>query len=256
MNNFFSLLGSIASIIAIPLAIYFYLKQKEAKNDKVRKEITKILSYQIGESRELTTFEIQAVINSKLRENKIRSDSILVSETIEDLIAETMASPLLDEKRKEIILDNLKRLYNKGELYEAVEKFDVKQIKTNNEFELTLEERIKELVETRKQVENDLQISNVKKIELQEKYSSYFARMTTLIAALAGMITLLPSLKSDSKLIDFFGSIFKSGNSKGITISIIIGITLSIIASFFAYLARMVVIKKREKNEAIHGKGK
>lgn len=66
MNNILQIIGSIASIGGIPLAIYLFLRSKEAKLIRLKREIVKILSYQIGEGRNLSIFEIQAVIDSKL----------------------------------------------------------------------------------------------------------------------------------------------------------------------------------------------
>lgn len=68
----FQVIGSLASIGGVPLAIYLYIKSKEGKIDSVRREIVKLLSYQIGEGRNLKLFEIQTIINSKLREKKLR----------------------------------------------------------------------------------------------------------------------------------------------------------------------------------------
>ena len=86
MEYILTILGTIASLGAIPLSIYFYLKSKENKFDKVKKEIVKILSYQIGEERELTAFEIQTVINSKLRENRFKTNIVSIDEIVEDLV--------------------------------------------------------------------------------------------------------------------------------------------------------------------------
>jgi hypothetical protein len=106
MEQVLTILGTIASLGAIPLSIYFYLKSKEAKFDKIKKEIVKTLSYQIGEEREITAFEIQTVINSKLRENGFKTNTIKIDEIVEDLVSETISSPMIDRNRKKI------RFYN------------------------------------------------------------------------------------------------------------------------------------------------
>ena len=64
MEQIFQLIGSIASVGSIPLAVYFYLKSKETKLIKIKNDIIRTLSYQIGENRNLSTFEIDTVIKN------------------------------------------------------------------------------------------------------------------------------------------------------------------------------------------------
>ncbi len=107
--DFFSIIGTVASIGSIPLSLYLYIKSKENNIDKVKRDIVKILSHQIGDRRQLTTFEIQTVINSKTRETKIDNEKITVNHIIEDLVSETISNPLLDKSIKETIISELKK---------------------------------------------------------------------------------------------------------------------------------------------------
>ena len=111
MESLLTYIGSIASVLGIPLAIYLFLKSREEKINKIRREIIKIISYQVGENRRLDTFEIEKVINSNVRNNKLAIDSITVLNTIEDLISDTISSPLLSPDRKDEILKNLKEIF-------------------------------------------------------------------------------------------------------------------------------------------------
>ena len=111
MENLLSYIGSIASVGSIPLAFYFYLKNKEDKIDKIRRQILKIISYQIGESRLLNQFEIEKVINSNIRNNRLANNSIALENILEDLVSDTISSPLLNAPRKDEILDNLKSIF-------------------------------------------------------------------------------------------------------------------------------------------------
>lgn len=111
METVLTYIGSIASIGGIPLAIYLYLKSREDKIDKIRRQVLQIISYQIGEKRDLRTFEIEKVINSNIRNNKLAIGSITVSNIIEDLISDTIASPLLDPERKNQIMHNLQKIF-------------------------------------------------------------------------------------------------------------------------------------------------
>jgi len=49
MKEIFTIIGSIASIGSLPLAIYLYLKSREAKYNRVFREIVNIQSFQIEE---------------------------------------------------------------------------------------------------------------------------------------------------------------------------------------------------------------
>lgn len=111
MEDFLTYIGSLASIGSIPLAIYLYLKSREQKKDKIRREILKIISYQIGENRTLDLFEVEKIINSNLRNSKLSKDSINIRSILEDLISDTISSPLLDSKSKDEILKNIKGIF-------------------------------------------------------------------------------------------------------------------------------------------------
>ncbi|MFQ2173012.1 hypothetical protein ACK345_07515 [Aeromonas rivipollensis] len=91
MNDVLSIIGSVASIASIPLAFYLYLKSQAEKFLGVRKDIVNRLAFQLGEGRTLTIFEVQAVIDARLRENRLKFGSIRPNEVIEDLVTETIA---------------------------------------------------------------------------------------------------------------------------------------------------------------------
>jgi hypothetical protein len=113
MEYLLQILGSIASIGSIPLAVYLYFRSREAKHTKARQEIVRIISFQVGEGRRLSTFEIRAVIDSKIRESRIRENSITVNEIIEDLVSETIMSPMLESQRKAEIIENLRSIHER-----------------------------------------------------------------------------------------------------------------------------------------------
>ena len=118
MENLLSYIGSIASVGSIPLAIYLFLKSKEDKIDNVRRQILKIISYQIGENRLLSEFEINKIINSNIRNNKLDRHSISMENILEDLVSDTVSSPLLNTDRKDEILKNLKEKMGTGTILE------------------------------------------------------------------------------------------------------------------------------------------
>lgn len=120
MNEILQIIGSVASILGVPLAIYLYLKSQVQKYAQVRREIVKRLSHQIGEGRTVGLFELRAVIDSLVRENRLRSGAITTNSIIEDLIAETVSSPLLESSRKEILVKELSEVHSIGKVFQAI----------------------------------------------------------------------------------------------------------------------------------------
>lgn len=111
------LLGSLASVFSIPLAIYLFLRSREARFRRVRQEIARSLSYQIGDARELSQFEIQAVIDSHARENRIRKGKIQYDDIVEDLVTDTIRNPMIPSSRKGEIINNLRNLHMRNASY-------------------------------------------------------------------------------------------------------------------------------------------
>ena len=96
MNTKFKLISVLtilvfSGILFANLSKWHLLGSREVKFSKLKREIVKILSYQIGEGRNLSTFEIQAVIDSKIREAGIKGNALSVSEIVEDLVSETIS---------------------------------------------------------------------------------------------------------------------------------------------------------------------
>ena len=123
MNYFLGIVGSAASIVSVPLAIYLYLRSREAAERRIRQEIAKILSYQIGENRLLSGFEIQAVIDSECRENRVKLGSITPSDVIEDLVSDTITNPMLNSERKEHIIRNLRAVHEQSEVFMILSRY-------------------------------------------------------------------------------------------------------------------------------------
>jgi hypothetical protein len=234
MNDFFSMIGSIASLVSLPLAIYLYLKSKEAKFDKLKKEIARVLSYQIGDERQLTTFEIKTVISSKLRENRINSDLISVSEIIEDLVSETISSPLISKDRKTEILENLRKIYLKGELFDKIETItEDEKVTWEN-----IEPEFKNLIEHRQNLENKLE-------ELKERTDKYKQRISTVFAMTAFIvttITMLITIVGKDKFVEWNNTLNDPFKEYEFAITVVMGAVTSILAGFMTYL-----IKKKSK---------
>lgn len=229
MNNFISIIGTIASVGSIPLAIYLYIKNSEQKILKITREIVKTLSYQLGENRQLTSIEIQAVINSKTRENKIKTSAISVEEIIEDLISETLSNPLIEKEKREFFLHNFKSLLSKNELYESIEKIAL-ETKDFNEFDETkIDDRLRELIQKQKKHKDKLEKQLKKK---GDSFASLFGLIGAILSITVGIISILGK--------EFVvGDFFKFASDKEELLIIIISLIAGVIT-----LTATVAIKK------------
>lgn len=185
--DFFSTIGTIASIGSIPLSLFLYIKSKENNIDKVKRDIVKILSHQIGDRRQLTTFEIQTVINSKTRETKIANEKITVNHIIEDLVSETISNPLLDKSIKETIILELRKIYFKSELLTSIDNIELEtrtdaEKKTND---VTIEKEIKNIIEKRNKLNEIIENRHQRVIRTSESFAIIATLMTILASVLA-----------------------------------------------------------------------
>ena len=228
MNDILSIIGSIASIASIPLAFYLYLKSQAEKFMNVRRDIVNRLAFQLGEGRTLTIFEVQAVIDARLRENRLKFGLIRPNEVIEDLVTETIASPLLDTGRKEEIVRTLSSLHTLGKLYSAVQ--DSQKI---------FEDFLSFLHTSKQDKESEQLVEAIKSEELGKKSMSnqtpeIFGVISSIIAALTALFV----LADFSKEIQFLPKLF---NNEILT-SIILSIAGAAVAGILTFF-----IKGREK---------
>ena len=121
MSQILQWIGTFASIISVPLAIFFYYKTIDGKYEKVKKELVSLFSSYIGTGNKLSLFYLSSVINAKLRENNLKAGSITTISIIEDLIVAIISNPLLANDAKKSILSDLEML-----VYPAVEVPDGK----------------------------------------------------------------------------------------------------------------------------------
>lgn len=184
MNDLISIIGTIASVGSIPLAIYLFIKSKENAFDKVKRDIVRILSHQIGSGRQLTTFEIQAVINSKLRDNKINPDNISVDEIIEDLIAEVISNPLIDNDKKEFYLNNFKTIFSKGKLLAFIDSMTLDEL-TKDTSKSEINEKVETIIKKEVEARKDFELKS-KKVD---SLASWFAVIGTTVTVILGILT-------------------------------------------------------------------
>jgi hypothetical protein len=123
MRLFLEIAGSIASLMGIPLAWYFYLRTRRNAYERAREEISRTVSYQLGEGREISAFEVMAVIESITRGARVPADEISFDEVVDDLVTETISNPMLEGNRKAEITKNLREIHSTSQSWQAVSKY-------------------------------------------------------------------------------------------------------------------------------------
>jgi len=207
------------------------LRNREAKYSGLRREIARILSFQIGEGRALSTFEIQAVIDSRIRENKLKEHSVTVNEIIEDLVSETISSPLLHSDRKADIVENLRRVYSKGQILLAIDRYDISYrgflVGIQGTTELVREDY--DLVRTEASIAKEDEPEREREA-VGLTVSSMFGLLAGIATTIAASLSLLSFLKSDDI------RTFLTGRS--FLINIFLGMAASLIAAAATYLVK------------------
>lgn len=105
--DIFQILASMASIISIPLAIYFARKNNNTTSEKARLDIIKTLSYRLSSAHTLTYEDIDSVYKSKLREHEIVHAQFNQEDILNDLKSDIMSNAFLENDVRNKILYNL-----------------------------------------------------------------------------------------------------------------------------------------------------
>lgn len=230
MNDFLQLIGSLASIIGVPLAIYLYLKGQVQKYAEVRRDIVKRLSHQIGEGRSIGLFELNAIIDSLVRDKRLKSGSISSNSVIEDLIAETVSSPLLESAKKESLIQELSQVHSLGRIFNTIKKDE--GIFSQFVEHLNSEQETNESAE---QVQK-----NIESIKEKTAESSKTPEIFGAVASLASVIVASISVASFTESLDLIPKLLDSE----IITSLGLGMLVSVLAGFAT-----AVISKRAKDK-------
>lgn len=237
MDDFLQLIGSLASLISIPLAFFIYLKTKEARFDKIVKEIIKVLSYQIGDERSLSRFEIKTVINSKLRENRLKNDVISPDEIIEDLVAEVISSPLINQNRKIEIIQNLRDLYFTSRFYNQIDNISNKDKDAD-----IIGKELNELLTKKESIIDQFKDYRFKENKSRVRLSTMFAITAIVMTSLTLIILLIGK--------DAVNSNYSPFGDYEFLVNIIVGVVTSIISMIAIIIIRRKNIKSKEKTAA------
>lgn len=223
MNEILQIIGSVASILGVPLAVYLYLKSQVQKYANVRREIVKRLSHQIGEGRTVGLFELNAVIESLVRENRLKRGSITGNSVIEDLIAETVSSPLLESGRKEQLINELSAVHSIGKVFQAIqsdtetfEKFlSHLKVETGNSDEA---DRIREGIE-----------KSSEKSKESSKTPELFGAVATVIAGITAIMSVAGITEGLNILPKILGSSVVTGVSLGLVATVLTAVVVALI---------------------------
>ena len=229
MTNLISIIGTIASIGSIPLAVYLYFKSSEAAKDRVRRNIVKIISFQIGNSRMPTLFEIQSVIRSECRLNKLKLNSIDHNDVIEELVTEIISSPILAPEIKDSYVQKLNLIYTKGEILSLIDNLT----EQNNNSESN-EKNIKELLEKHVHIDG----------EIEKKFKEANVNSIQLFGLYAAFITFILSSVSIFSSNLYISRISELINSNKGLVNIFLSILAVLVAALVTFITRKGYSKK------------
>jgi hypothetical protein len=111
-NSILQFLGTIASIVGFPYAVFVAQKQKRENTEFTKRQITERLAQVVITNGRIDGVEALAVIRSELRKASIPEKKVLASELFEDLINLIAATPLLDSTKKSKAIVVLKEVLN------------------------------------------------------------------------------------------------------------------------------------------------
>lgn len=184
MNEVLQLIGSIASIASIPLAVFLYLRQKEAQYRRLRQDIAETLSYKIGEDSDISLFEVSAVIEAKARDAGVNPNLIPSDGVIEDLVAETISNPMLDSERKRRVVENLQSIHSAGLCLRILSTYSGPLSQTLTKAAARIELKPDEKEELHRKEADDLRRRAVKPSPAFEALSTTFGVIAALISIL------------------------------------------------------------------------
>ena len=220
MNDALQFIGTFASIFSIPLAIILYLKASDARQNKVRLDIIRSLSYRIGEGKALDRIEIASVFNSKIRESKIRKPLFTEETILEDVIADAVSNPFLTSEQKTSIIKDVEVI---------LESYSYTEAETNSEI-------LRELI-----IKSSLHESEVR--ESQKRRHLLVTTFTT-IAGLLTLVSTILAFMFGSDLPEMMG-IF---DGSWLSVSAVASVSVTVIASTLVAMV-MVIIQKKDNRK-------
>lgn len=232
MSQLLQWIGTFASIISVPLAIFFYYKTIDGKYERVKKELISLFSSYIGTGNKLSLFYISSVINAKMRENNLKTGCITTESIIEDLIVEIISNPLLDNESKKSILHDLETLIHP---IIAVQdgKLAGENLSTENENDVA--ERRRKIAEALRNGEPIVVETIKEKSKVQPKKK---------IEVITGWVSIVATILSFLISTGQVTEIFKVIDLTNTVSQILIGVIASIIAAIIMYFVERVRRKK------------
>lgn len=238
MSQILQWIGTFASIISVPLAIFFYYKTIDGKYEKVKKELVSLFSSYIGTGNKLSLFYLSSVISAKLRENNLKAGSITTISIIEDLIVAIISNPLLANDAKKSILSDLEML-----VYPAVKVPDGKLAGGLESIDVSTEDK-NDADERRKKLAEALRKGDPVTIEIEmnknKEQTPTIQKLSKIIGVVSALATILSFLISTGQVTDFFEIVDLTNTGT----QILTGIIASIIAALVLALLEKIRKKK------------
>ncbi|HXU38834.1 MAG TPA: hypothetical protein VN937_20935 [Blastocatellia bacterium] len=184
-------------------------------------------------------FEIQAVIDSKLRENKLRRNSITVYEVVEDLVCETISSPMLDSNRKDDIIRNLREIHHQGAILNAIQNYGITYRGFLQSIQNTVELRPEDSSVLKREDATTEEVEALTESHKTTESASALFGWIAGFASVAGIILSLLQIGVATSVSNFF-------SSSRLLLDILIGVLATITAVTLSYLYRRTLDKSEK----------
>lgn len=238
MSQILQWIGTFASIISVPLAIFFYYKTIDGKYEKVKKELVSLFSSYIGTGNKLSLFYLSSVINAKLRESNLKAGSITTISIIEDLIVAIISNPLLANDAKKSILSDLEILvYPEVNIPDGKLAGDLESKNVSAEDKNDADECRKKLAETLRKGDS---VAIEVEMDRNKEQTPTIQKRSKIIGVVSALATILSFLISTGQVTN----IFKIVDLTSTGVQILLGIIASIIASLVVALLEKIRKKK------------
>lgn len=132
MDIILQYIGIFASVLSLPLSILFFIRTCEARQNRVRLEIIRTISYSFGDGTPLELADVTAIYKSKVRENNVHKPQFTEEMILEDIISDVSSNPYLKHEDKIRIINEVRALLNGNLLIFGVSNTSV--IKNNQAF--------------------------------------------------------------------------------------------------------------------------
>lgn len=249
----FTIIASAASIIGVPLSIFLFwkgeVKKKEKREKEAREKINQIILLDISKGNTLSPFEINSLLESTLREYKLKSNVISFEEVVNDLIASIKTNSFIKIEDKKEIIRNCKILSISNQVQNILTAVDYQYSKLNSKVDqqkiIHFKEGLKQINASELSAEDERKFAVIRdeNIRFSNKQKDKEKSMINLF----GIISLALSVLSLGIFLIVYDKIFRQVIFDNIDTKIGVSILLGFLVSLLTFLIVKGFLRPKKK---------